>query len=142
VLTRNVSKSKKAISPILATLLLIVIAVAAIVVTYAWLMTYMGSAGEQAGVFLRKDASCLWQSGNITIYVRNTGTSNAEIDEVYIDSQLKSEVSSFTPTSKIVEKEGGTIIIVVNQSWTSGTTYHFQISPKQGEPLGFYEEAP
>ena len=140
MLTRNMSKSKKAISPILATLLLIVIAVAAIVVTYAWLMTYMGSAGQQAGVFLRKDASCLWQSGNITIYIRNTGTSNAEIDKVYIDSQLKSEVS-FTPTS-IVEKEGGTIIIVVNQSWTSGTTYHFQISPKQGEPLGFYEEAP
>jgi len=140
MLTINMSKSKKAISPILATLLLIVIAVAAIVVTYAWLMTYMGSAGQQAGVFLRKDASCLWQSGNITIYIRNTGTSNAEIDKVYIDSQLKSEVS-FTPTS-IVEKEGGTIIIVVNQSWTSGTTYHFQISPKQGEPLGFYEEAP
>jgi len=143
VLTRNVSKSKKAISPILATLLLIVIAVAAIVVTYAWLMTYMGSAGQQAGVFLRKDASCLWQSGNITIYVRNTGTSNAEIDKVYIDSQLKSESEvSFTPPTKIVEKEGGTIIIAVNQSWTSGTTYHFQISPKQGEPLGFYEEAP
>jgi len=140
MLTRNMSKSKKAISPILATLLLIVIAVAAIVVTYAWLMTYMSSAGEQAGVFLKKDASCLWQSGNITIYVRNTGTSNAEIDKVYIDSQLKSEVS-FTPTS-IVEKEGGTIIIVANHSWTSGTTYHFQISPKQGEPLGFYEEAP
>ena len=140
MLTRNMSKSKKAISPILATLLLIVIAVAAIVVTYAWLMTYMSSAGQQAGVFLKKDASCLWQSGNITIYVRNTGTSNAEIDKVYIDSQLKSEVS-FTPTS-IVEKEGGTIIIVVNQSWTSGTTYHFQISPKQGEPLSFYEEAP
>src|SRR3990170_963076 len=32
--------SKKAISPILATLLLIVIAVAAIVVTYAWITTY------------------------------------------------------------------------------------------------------
>jgi archaeal flagellin N-terminal-like domain len=57
MLTRNMSKSKKAISPILATLLLIVIAVAAIVVTYAWLMTYMSSAGEQAGVFLKKDAS-------------------------------------------------------------------------------------
>lgn len=36
--------STKAISPILATLLLIVIAVAAIVVTYAWITTYMSSA--------------------------------------------------------------------------------------------------
>ncbi|MGQ9744095.1 MAG: archaellin/type IV pilin N-terminal domain-containing protein, partial [Candidatus Bathycorpusculaceae bacterium] len=44
-MTKNSLKSKKAISPILATLLLIVIAVAAIVVTYAWIMTYMTSAG-------------------------------------------------------------------------------------------------
>jgi len=41
MITKNMLKSKKAISPILATLLLIVIAVAAIVVTYAWVMTYM-----------------------------------------------------------------------------------------------------
>ena len=47
---KKIFKSKKAISPILATLLLIVIAVAAIVVTYAWLTTYMDSTTQQAGV--------------------------------------------------------------------------------------------
>ena len=46
---KTVLKSKKAISPILATLLLIVIAVAAIVVTYAWITTFMGSAAQQTG---------------------------------------------------------------------------------------------
>lgn len=54
--TAKMSQSEKAISPILATLLLVVIAVAAIVVTYAWIMTYMSSAGEQAGIMLTKDA--------------------------------------------------------------------------------------
>jgi flagellin-like protein len=139
VLTKNRLKSKKAISPILATLLLIVIAVAAIVVTYAWVMTYMTSAGQQAGVFLKKDAPCLWQSGNITIYVRNTGTSDAEIDAVYINSEPQSAVS---PATKIVEKDGGTIILVITKSWTSGARYYFQISPKLGEPLSFEETAP
>jgi len=133
-------KSKKAISPILATLLLIVIAVAAIVVTYAWVMTYMSSAGQQAGVLLKKDAPCLWQSGNITIYVRNTGTSDAEIDKVYIDSQSQSV--DYNPITKIVEKDGGIITIVVTYPWTSGTRYHFQISPKLGEPLSFDETSP
>jgi len=132
-------KSRKAISPILATLLLIVIAVAAIVVTYAWIMTYMGSAAQQAGVMLKKDAPCLWQSGNITIYVRNTGTADAEIDKVYINAQP--QIFSCSP-SKIVEKEGGAITIVVTYNWTSGTAYQFQISPKQGEPLSFSEKAP
>jgi len=141
VLTKNISKSKKAISPILATLLLIVIAVAAIVVTYAWVMTYMSSAGQQAGVLLKKDAPCLWQPGNITIYVRNTGTSDAEIDAVYINSEPQSAVV-YDPATKIVEKDGETITIVVTKSWTSGARYYFQISPKLGEPLSFEETSP
>jgi len=70
-------KSKEGISPILATLLLIVIAVAAVIVTYAWVMTFTSSQTGQAGVFLRKDVDCLWETGNVTVYVRNTGTSDA-----------------------------------------------------------------
>jgi len=128
-------KSKKAISPILATLLLIVIAVAAIVVTYAWVMIYMTSAGTQAGVMLKKDALCLWQIGNVTIYIRNIGTSDAEIDKVYINSLPQTPYSP----SKIVQKDGGTVTIVVNYTWQPDTEYHFQISPKLGEPLSFDE---
>jgi flagellin-like protein len=137
--TKNMLKSRKAISPILATLLLIVIAVAAIVVTYAWIMTYMGSAGQQAGVMLRKDANCLWTSGNITIYVRNVGTSDAEIDKVYINSQPQTFTCS---PSQIVAKDGGVVTIVVSYQWDPDTTYHFQISPKLGEPLSFNEKSP
>jgi len=141
--TKNMLKSKKAISPILATLLLIVIAVAAIVVTYAWVMTYMTSAGTQAGVMLKKDSDvCLWKTGNVTIYVRNIGTSDAEIDKVYINSAPQTSVT-YTPSSKIVNKDGGTITIVVfNFDWQADTEYHFQISPKLGEPLKFDETAP
>jgi flagellin-like protein len=134
-------KSRKAISPILATLLLIVIAVAAIVVTYAWIMTYMGTTTSQAGVLLRKDTDrCLWKTGNVTIYLRNIGTSDAEIDKVYINSQPQTGVS-YNPSTKIVAKNGGTITITVTFSWTSGTAYHFTISPKQGEALNFDETA-
>ena len=138
--TKNVLKSKKAISPILATLLLIVIAVAAIVVTYAWVMTYMTSTTTQAGVMLKKDTFCLWKTGNVTIYIRNIGTSDAEIDKVYINSAPQTSVS-YSP-SKIVDKDGGTITIVVNYDWQADTLYHFQISPKLGEPLSFDETSP
>ena len=140
---KNLSKSKKAISPILATLLLIVIAVAAIAVTYAWIMTYIAGASHQAGVDLRKDTNtCLWQSGNIiTVYVRNRGVSDAEIDKVYINSQPQTTVS-YDPSTKIAAKDGGTITIVINYTWQPNTLYHFQISPKLGEPLSFDEKSP
>lgn len=135
------TRSKKGISPILATLLLIVIAVAAIIITYAWVMTYMGAQTSAGGVFLKKDSPCLWQNGNITIYVRNTGTSDAEIDKVYINNQPQTDVT-YNPSSKIVAKDGGTITIVVKYNWSPDTTYHFQISPKVGEALSFDETSP
>jgi flagellin-like protein len=136
---KNMLKTKKAISPILATLLLIVIAVAAIVVTYAWVMTYMSSSTSQAGVMLKQDADCLWKTGNITIYIRNIGTSDAEIDKVYINSVP--QAFTCNPTSRIVSKDGGTMTIVVNNfNWQAGTEYSIQISPKLGNSLTITEK--
>ena len=81
-MTRKSLRSRKAISPILATLLLIVIAVAAIVVTYAWIMTYMGNAGQQAGVRLYKaNVNFYTQSGvkKIDLDIGNSGTSDTSL---------------------------------------------------------------
>jgi hypothetical protein len=104
-------------------------------------MTYMGSTTTQAGIMLKKDADCLWKTGNVTIYVRNIGTSDAEIDKVYINSAPQTSVT-YTPSTKIVNKDGGTITIVVTFSWQANTEYHFQISPKLGESLSFDETPP
>jgi flagellin-like protein len=139
--TKNMSKSKKAISPILATLLLIVIAVAAIVVTYAWVMTYMSSTTTQAGILLRED-NINWPSGKIVITVRNTGTSDATIDAVYVGTSGNLTLQTYSPTSKIVSKNGGTTIITVTYPWISKTTYYFRIAPLVGPALEFQETAP
>lgn len=144
-MARKSFKSRKAISPILATLLLIVIAVAAIVVTYAWIMTYMGSTSEQAGIFLRKDAVNWQGASTIIIYVRNTGTADATIDAIYIGTSsnnlaLHADVT-YDPSS-IVLKDGGTTTITINNySWNNSTTYHFKIAPRVGEALVFQEKA-
>jgi flagellin-like protein len=147
-LRRNVLKSRKAISPILATLLLIVIAVAAIVVTYAWIMTYMTSQTGQAGVFLAHDNTSWPNSTTIVLYVRNTGTSDATIDAVYVGTSstnlVKQTTLSFDPSTKVVVSNGGVITITVSLSspWSSGTRYYFRVSPKVGASLTFDVQAP
>jgi len=142
--TKKLLKSKKAITPILATLLLIVIAVAAIVVTYAWVMTYMSSTTSQAGIFLNRD-NVNWPSEKIVITVRNTGTSDATIDKVYVGTSgnltLQAGVT-YNSTSQIVLKNGGTITITVTYPWSSKMTYYFRIAPVVGSPLDFQETAP
>ena len=141
----KITRSKKAISPILATLLLIVIAVSAIVITYAWVTTFLTGATGGAGVILNMD-NVSWNTGNITIYVRNTGTSDAEIDTVYIgvsseNLELQTSVT-YDPSSQFVQSDGGTIAITVTYGWSPDTTYYFQISPTLGAPLEFSAKAP
>ncbi|MFQ6064056.1 MAG: archaellin/type IV pilin N-terminal domain-containing protein [Candidatus Bathyarchaeia archaeon] len=75
-------RSKKGISPILATLLLIVIAVAAVVVTYAWIMTYSSTVtgAENLGI----TAINRYDTNKYFIDVKNWGTVNATVVKVRI----------------------------------------------------------
>jgi flagellin-like protein len=74
--------SRKGISPILATLLLIVIAVAAIVVTYAWIMTYTTTVTGAAN--LGVTAIRKYNSTAYIIDVKNLGTANATVEMIRI----------------------------------------------------------
>jgi flagellin-like protein len=146
-------KSKNAISPILATLLLIVIAVAAIVVTYAWIMTYMSGAGEQAGVMLDVE-NVSWDSAanTTTIVVKNTGTSDAKIVRVYMGTTKENllNLTSYSDigTGKTLVAQGGTATIVIDWPnnlgtiWESNKYYHFNVVPEIGTPKEFSRKSP
>jgi len=83
---KKMLKSKEGISPILATLLLIVIAVAAVIVTYAWVMTFTSTQTGRAGKMIEFDEALINSASDIvTLYVRNSGTEAVTLDKVYID---------------------------------------------------------
>jgi len=139
-----VFKSKRGISPILATLLLIVIAVAAIVVTYAWIMTYMSNAGQQAGVMVYKANVNFYGSGTkIDIDIGNSGTANTEIIKIYVGTS-SGNLTEKTPTQTLPIALSANSIsrITVNQAWTAGTTYYFKVVTSTGQSLEFPEQAP
>jgi len=143
-------KSKNAISPILATLLLIVIAVAAIVVTYAWIMTYMSSAGQQAGVILYKE-NIYWNSteGKTYITIGNSGTSNTKIVRLWIGTSQNNLVNVTASTNiatgtPLNAKSVATITLSwpnnLANTWTSGNYYYFQLVTEGGTILGPFPE--
>jgi len=144
-LAKNVDRSRKAISPILATLLLIVIAVAAIVVTYAWIMTYMGNAGHQAGVMLY-DANVRFYgigSNSIDIDIGNKGTSDTQILQVYLGTSSTNMNNQTTTTQLPVSVNAGAspVRITINYNWTAGSTYYFKIVPRDGQPIDWSQQA-
>ena len=144
---RTILKSKKGISPILATLLLIVIAVAAVIVTYAWVITFTGSTTSQAGVVLVRENTRFYNVSTtdyIDVTLRNSGTGDGQIETVYVgtsDTNLVTQTSvTYDPTTQIVAA-GESITMTITYDWTDGTTYYFKIATEEGFMVDFSVEA-
>jgi flagellin-like protein len=151
-MTKKMLKTNKAISPILATLLLIVIAVAAIVVTYAWVMTYTSNLGNQAGVTLFKE-NIYWNSTESKTYltIGNSGTGNTRIVRLYTgtDQHNLLNVTSDTNIGSGLALNAGSVTTValswpndLANSWVSGNSYYFKVVTNTGQELPFPEQAP
>jgi flagellin-like protein len=140
-------RSKKGISPILATLLLIVIAVAAIIVTYAWVMTYMGAQTSQAGVFITQETLSWYGSpteaarNRTNIVVKNTGTTTVKITNVYLGSDENNPILVTSAclqgiNATIAQGDITTITIAwpnnVGTTWNHAQTYHIWIATNPG----------
>ena len=77
-------QKRKGISPLIATLLLIAIAVAASVLTYSWVMSMIGSQSGQAQTQVRIDSVAYTYSNTAVVAVRNTGSIDATIESVWV----------------------------------------------------------
>ena len=143
-------KAKKGISPILATLLLIVIAVAAVIVTYAWVMTFTTTQTQQAGAVLTEANTRFYNittSRYISVTLLNSGTADAKITQVYwgtSTSNLVDITSSVTlnPSTKIVRANGGSINATWSYSWISGQRYYLKFITEAGQQVPFDRLAP
>jgi flagellin-like protein len=114
-------RKRKAISPLIATLLLIAIAVAASVLTYSWVMSMIGSQSAQAQTSIRID-SIEWNvdDNTATLVVRNTGSVDCTLESINVrknESGLPFYVGTTEPTTTftILQSKTGTF------TWTATT---------------------
>ncbi|MGD9131834.1 MAG: DUF2341 domain-containing protein [Candidatus Bathyarchaeota archaeon] len=117
-------RSKRAISPILASLLLIVIVVAAGIAAYAWIQGYAGSQTSTASSFFVIENVHWDRAGNIDITVRNTGSVGITIDKVYVDGLGY----SVEETVSVGDSE----IVTIAYAWVSGEKYELKVVEKSG----------
>jgi len=141
--------SRKGISPILATLLLIAIAVGAVIITYAWVTTFMTTQTQQSGAVLTVE-NIRFHNVSTTDYVeviiRNSGTADAKVVEVYAGTsstaltQQSSSNLQYTPDTQIA-RAGYSLNITITYDWTDGTRYYFKVVTDAGQQLPFNEVA-
>jgi len=79
---------RKALSPVIATLLMVAIAVAAAIITYVWSMGLlgglMGTGGQQTKEQLVLEAYD-WTGANLQIVLRNVGSGGVNIAAIYLE---------------------------------------------------------
>jgi flagellin-like protein len=121
---KNLMTNRKAVSPVIATLLVIAIAVAAALLVYVWAMGLIGGlqtgGGEQVTEQITLDVYD-WNasSGSLEMYLRNVGRSEITVDELYVSTNSGIEVFDGAGAST-----GGTgdIAIGTYEIFTCGVT--------------------
>jgi archaeal type IV pilus assembly protein PilA len=116
---RKFRKNARAISPVIATLLMIAIAVVASLVTYAWVMGYMSFQTEKTGKAIQiQSAANSTSAQTLTLYIQNVGDSAVVFNSnsVFINGSMVTITSNSAPTLAA----GSTATIVVPNAQPAG----------------------
>ncbi|HUI86441.1 MAG TPA: archaellin/type IV pilin N-terminal domain-containing protein [Nitrososphaerales archaeon] len=95
--------ARKAVSPIIATLLLIAIAVAAGIIVYVYTNSLAGGltqgGGQQVSDQISMDAySYVTPSSGVTITIRDTGSSSVTVNSIFFDGTLAGTLGAASGT--------------------------------------------
>jgi len=132
---KELRSNKKGVSPVIAVLLMIAIAVAAAILVYVWSMGLIGTLTTGGGQQVREQVildSYRWPaSGTLTLYLRNVGSAEVEVDAIYIAGN-----STTIAGTKVLPVQGPAQEITVTPpggtSYTSGVAYTVKIVTKTG----------
>ncbi|MEM3975099.1 MAG: archaellin/type IV pilin N-terminal domain-containing protein [Ignisphaera sp.] len=132
---------RRGVSPVIATLLLIVIAVVAAVLAYIWVSGYMGRVTSQAEAQapqlqerIKIDAVKVTQESTgarVDINVTNIGDVDVTIASAYVLFENKTAVCSSAPNKNISRGTAG-YVSVSNCNLVTGTTYIAKVVTSKG----------
>jgi len=120
---------RKAVSPVIATLLLILIAVATAVLVYVWVTGYASSVTSTGTPELQEkikiDAVDYEGGTELTVYIRNIGDVSVEIDAVYVvEATTNNVVGSKTDVGQTLSAgDVASVDVTLDDQLTEGVTY-------------------
>jgi flagellin-like protein len=127
---------RKALSPVIATLLMVAIAVAAAIITYVWAMGLlgglMGTGGTQTKEQLILEAYDWKSTGTISLVFRNVGSTEVTIAAIYLEgATLTASASTVSIAST------ATYSLTPATGYTSGASYTLKVITATGGTFSF-----
>jgi hypothetical protein len=131
---RTLLKNKRAITPVLSNVLMMLIAVAgmsiAITATYVITTNYHDIMGER---FIIEDV--YFRTGGISIYLRNTGKVALKFVSVYVNNTAQS-------ITALDLEEGNHSWLNCTYTWTVGSVHYIKVVTIRGTQVADYYKAP
>ena len=104
-------------------------------------MTFTSTSAEQAGAVLTVENVRFFDSSGkkVEITIRNSGTANAKVVEVYqgLSTSNLQTINSVTYDPENLVIEGSSSRITFDLAWTSETRYYFKVVTQEGISLPF-----
>jgi flagellin-like protein len=124
----KILKSKKALSPVVASIILIAVTVAVSIAVAAW----MGALSFSFMGYEKLEITAIdWTPPNsIKITVNNTGTKDISIDRVEINYAKVASISPATPLSPVSPGKG--VVFTITQTYVNGTAYDISVVTASG----------
>lgn len=145
---RTLKLNRKGVSPIIATLLLIVIAVAAAVVTYSFVMGFIegtGSTNPTTGT-ITVDEYNIDAKDIMTLYIRNVGNKAVNLSAIYVNGTTVSfnTIPPSTGNSLPIGKVTGFKTVAITSACPTldtGAAFSVKIVCTDGTEYPFYAHA-
>ncbi|ABL78612.1 archaellin/type IV pilin N-terminal domain-containing protein [Thermofilum pendens] len=136
---------KRGVSPVIATLLLIVIAVAAAVLAYIWITGYQGTLTQQASTTQLQERIAIeavsYNGTTLTAYVRNVGDVKVNITTIYVfngsGTIINSNNNNYQLATPVVISPGQVSTVTTSVTLTAGNTYTVEVVTKYGTKASY-----
>jgi flagellin-like protein len=130
---RKIRKNAKALSPVVASIILIAVTVAVSIAVAAWMgaltVGFMGSSSININ-----DVS-FTSTNVVTLSLKNTGTKSVTISQAKINNVAVTIASGNMTTS--AAGDSGTLVLT--SAWTAGNPYKIDLIDSSGQIAGSYQ---
>lgn len=140
---KNMFRSKKAFSAIIASLILMLLAVAAGVVVYGYVMGWIGGSTQTPARTGQMQFDSIYANsatGKIQMYVRNVGGTDLNITSIYVGGTAVSNNTALTANSGVVTAQN-VVYLEVNYAMTKSNFYQLAVVCKDGTTISQSAEA-
>jgi flagellin-like protein len=135
------TRSRKALSPVVASIILIAVTVAVSIAVAAWMgaLTFNFMATEQI-----KITNMAFPAAQVTITIMNTGTSPVTISEVHVNNGINilSTATNATWLASPVVPAGITYSETFAFAWVNGAQYEAELRSSKGNQFTYTATAP